>query len=120
MSIGFNWFKSYEIIHHDQDHWYDWYELIYKDGGSTSHSAGNVINVQDLIEKISGKRIPTISNECINSVDYDLELIEPEEMVQICDAILASSECDKVNMRHRIEFFKKLSKEGYYLIYDMF
>lgn len=119
MSIGFNWFKKYEIIHCVPDHLYDWYELNYLDGNSTSHSAGNVIKVQNLIEKYSGKRIPTISEEWINSVDYELDLIEPNEMVEICNKILSSTEVDEVGMRHRIERFKKLSEEGYYLTYDI-
>ena len=119
MSIGFNWFKKYEIIHCVPDHLYDWYELNYLDGNSTSHSAGNVIKVQNLIEKYSGKRIPSISGECINSVDYELDLIEPNEMVEICNKILSSTEVDEVGMRHRIERFKKLSDEGYYLTYDI-
>ena len=119
MSIGFNWFKKYEIIHCVPDHLYDWYELNYLDGNSTSHSAGNVIKVQNLIEKYSGKRIPSISEEWINSVDYELDLMEPNEMVEICNKILSSTEVDEVGMRDRIERFKKLSEEGYYLTYDI-
>ena len=119
MSIGFNWFKKYEIIHRVVPPFYDWYELSYLDGDSTSHSAGNVIKVQNLIEKYSGKRIPSISEECIDSVDYELDLIEPNEMVEICNKILSSTEVDEVCMRDRIERFKKLSEEGYYLTYDI-
>ena len=52
MSIGFNWFKKYEIIHCVPDHLYDWYELNYLYGKSTCHSAGNVIKVQNLLEKL--------------------------------------------------------------------
>ena len=39
-------------------------------------------------------------------------------MSQICKKILADDEVDKVNMRHRIELFKNLSDEGYFLSYD--
>ena len=48
MSIGFNWFKSCEIYLADE--FYHEYNLRYLDGGSTSHSAGNIIKVQDLLE----------------------------------------------------------------------
>lgn len=119
MSIGFNWFKKYEIIHRAAPSFYDWYELNYLYGNSTCHSAGNVIKVQNLIEKYSGKRIPSINEEYIDSVDYELDLIEPNEMVEICNKILSSTEVDKVCMRDRIEQFKKLSEEGYYLTYDI-
>lgn len=119
MSKGFNWFKNYKITHMLADHyWYSYYSLSYIDGGSTSHSAGNIIKVQNLIEKYGNKTIPIVNEEWIDSVDYDLELIEPKEMVEICNKILANTECDEVYMRNRIEWFKKLSEEGYYLTYD--
>ena len=119
MSIGFNWFKNYEITHMFANHyWYSYYSLTYFDGNSTSHSSGNITKVQNLIEKYGNKRIPRINEEWIDSVDYDLNLINPEEMVEICNKILAGTEVDKVDMRHRIEWFKKLSEEGYYLTYD--
>lgn len=39
-------------------------------------------------------------------------------MTEICQRILDGREIDKVNMRSRIEWFKKLSDQGYYLSYD--
>ena len=119
MSIGFNWFKKYRIINRlPESTLFDWYGIEYLDGDSTSHSAGNIIKVQNLIEKYSGKRIPTVNEDFIDSVIYKLDLINPEEMVEICNKILANTECDEVDMRDRIEWFKKLSEEGYYLTYD--
>lgn len=120
MSTGFNWFKSYKITIHRATKMWDWNEhkLEYIGGESSSHSGTNIANVQDLIEKYSGKRIPTIEEDFINSEDEDLHLIEPKEMSQICEKILADDEVDKVNMRHRIELFKDLSDEGYFLSYD--
>lgn len=119
MSKGFNWFKKYEIIHKiPYNPYFDWYGIEYLDGDSTSHSVGNIIKVQNLIEKYSGKRIPVVNEDWIDSVIYKLDLINPEEMVEICNKILADEEVDKVDMRHRIEWFKKLSEEGYYLTYD--
>ena len=119
MSIGFNWFKNYRIIHKiPYNPLFDWYGVEYLDGDSTSHSTGNIIKVQNLIEKYSGKIIPSVNEELIDSPIYKLDLINPEEMVEICNKILADEEVDKVDMRHRIEWFKKLSEEGYYLTYD--
>lgn len=117
MSTGFNWFKEYEIIHCEPDHWYDWYELNYLDGGSTSHSAGNITKVQDLLEKYGDIRIPSI--QTLNRNDGDKpDLIEPEIMAEVCAKILENSDVDEMDMRDRIEWFKNLSDEGYYLSYD--
>ena len=118
MSIGFNWFRNYEITHHDNHCWYSYYTLDYLDGDSTSHSAFNVSKVQNLIEKYGNKRIPQINEEYIDSINYDLNLIEPIEMIEICDKILENTECDEYDMCHRIEWIKNLSEKGYYLTYD--
>lgn len=120
MSTGFNWFKSYKITVHKGASMFDYDDtkLEYIGGGDTSHSSGNIGKVQDLIEKYSGKRIPYICEDWIDSEDYKLPLIEPKEMSDICENVLCGTEVDEVDMRDRIEWFKKLSDEGYYLTYD--
>jgi hypothetical protein len=121
MSTGFNWFKSYEVKKNTYDgYWYEDYSLNYISGGDTSHSGGNIGKVQDLIEKYSnGKRIPSVCEDWIDSEDYKItDLIEPSEMSEICGKILVNKEVDEVDMRERIEWFKKLSDDGYYLTYD--
>lgn len=40
-------------------------------------------------------------------------------MSDVCKKILENSDVDTVDMRDRIEWFKKLSDEGYYLSYDL-
>lgn len=117
MSTGFNWFKKYKIKISDEMFW-DSIKLKYIGGGSTSHSGGNIDKVQYLIEKYSGKRIPTICEDFIQSEDENLDLIEPIEMYYICKGILNGKEVDEVDMRERIEWFKDLSEKGYYLTYD--
>lgn len=122
MSIGFNWFKSYEIKKHPGDGAWcsDMYELIYLDGGNTSHSIGNIMPVQYFIFKYGkGKSIPYVNTETIDSEDYNLTgLIEPSEMSKICTSILESDEPGLDDFRDRIEWFKQLSDDGYYLTYD--
>lgn len=97
---------------------YDDSDIEYIGGGSTSHSGHNIGLVQNLIEKYSGKRIPAIQEEWFDSENQDLHLIAPKEMTEICQRILDGSEIDKIDMRSRIELFKKLSDQGYYLSYD--
>ena len=114
MSLGFNWFKEYGF-HLVNGFYYDEYDLEYIDGDSTSHSYGNVIKVQNLLEKYGGVRIPKVNTYGI----YDKPvLIEPKVMSEACNKVLQSTEVDKVDMRDRFEWFKKLSDEGYYLTYD--
>lgn len=120
MSTGFNWFKSYKIHIHKGTTMFDYDDssIEYIGGGSTSHSGYNIDLVQNLIEKYSGKRIPVIQGDWLESEDQDLHLIDPKEMSEICQRILNGDEVDKVNMRFRIEWLKRLSNEGYYLSYD--
>lgn len=118
MSIGFNWFKEYKIKINHECKFYDDVELFYIGGGDTSHSGGNIAKVQDLVKKYSGRRIPTICEDFIQSEDEKLDLIPPEEMSKICEKILENKEVDEVDMRERIEWFKELSDDGYYLSYD--
>lgn len=113
MSIGFNWFKTCEIYLADE--FYHEYNLRYIGGDSTSHSAGNVIKVQDLLEKYGGVRIPKVDSYNICNKPA---LVEPEVMSEACNKVLQSTEVDEVDMRDRIEWFKKLSDKGYYLTYD--
>ena len=120
MSTGFNWFKSYDVKKNDYGYGYEDYSLEYIGGGDTSHSGGNIGKVQDLIEKYSnGKTIPSVCEDWIDSETYKIvNLIEPQEMSEICNKILSNKEVDEVDMRERIEWFKELSDEGYYLTYD--
>lgn len=115
MSIGFNWFKEYEI--YLSNDYYEDYALCYLDGDFTSHSSGNIIKVQNLLEKYGGVRIPQIPTHDICK-EYKPNLIEPKLMSEVCGKILENSDVDEVDMRDRIEWFKKLSDDGYYLSYD--
>ena len=117
MSIEFRWFKGYEIIG-CQDYHDIVYAVSYIGGGSTSHSAGNVIRVQNLLEKYTGKCIPTINENWIQSELDELDLIDPDEMSKMCTAVLDGETGDMDEMRERFEWFKKLSDEGFYLSYD--
>ena len=125
MGLGINWFKDYEILDAGETYntfgfcSYDNYSINFIDCDSTSHSYGNVSLVTDLFEKVIGKSFPKLPNEeCIDSKDYKLNLIKPEEMSKYCEKILSGTEVDKIDMRDRFEWFKSLSDKGYYIAYD--
>ena len=122
MGRGIDWFKDYRIeklsVVADCPYHTD-FRLQLLDTDGTSHSYGNVSIVWDLFEKITGKIFPTLPyEECIDSEDYKLDLIEPSEMVKLCDMVLSDNRVDEVHMRDRFEWFKKLSEQGYYIAYD--
>lgn len=116
MSTGFNWFKEYEI--YLSNDYYGDYALCYLDGNSTSHSSGNIVIVQNLLDKYGKVTIPYISTHDIQE-GYEPHLIDPKVMSEVCGKILENSDVDEVDMRGRIEWFKKLSDKGYYLSYDL-
>ena len=115
MSRGFNWFRDCEVYLADE--FYHEYNLKFIGGDSTSHSCGNIIKVQSLLEKYGGVSIPYIDTY---NVSNKPELIEPSMMVSACNKVLQTSEVDEVDMRDRIEWFKKLSEQGYYICYDWY
>ena len=115
MSRGFNWFRDCEIYLADE--YYQEYNLRYVGGHSTSHSPGNITKVQTLLEKYGGVSIPYVDTY---NVFEKPDLINPSIMSDACNKVLQSSEVDEVDMRDRIEWFKKLSDDGYYLSYDWY
>ena len=115
MTRGFNWFKDYEMYLADE--FYHEYNLRYLGGDSTSHSPGNITIVQSLLEKYGGVTIPYIDAYNVSNIP---DLIEPNIMSEACNKVLQTSEVDEVDMRYRIEWFKDLSDQGFYLCYDWY
>lgn len=77
----------------------------------TSHSYRNRSKLQKLFELI-GKSIPTINDEIFydDIEDYIKDtLIEPDEMLSICDELL-NSEFDLLGMKDRIVFILQKKK----------
>lgn len=125
MGLGIRWFKNYEILDAGETYkafgfcYCDSYSINFIDCDSTSHAYGNVWLVRDLFEKVIGETFPKLPNEeCIDSKDYKLKLIEPENMSKYCEKILNGTEVDEIDMRNRFEWFKSLSDKGYYIAYD--
>ena len=121
MSIGFNWFKKYKIEKEEYGIGFmkeTYYNVKYLEGGSTSHSAGNIAKVQQLLKDYGNIIIPYIDKH--NCTEYNLKnvLINPKILKDTCDNILKDTKVDEFDMRDRIEWFKKLSEQGYYLSYD--
>ena len=113
MGVCFNWFKDYKINKfEDPRSWFGEsyiYSIEYLNGDSTSHSYGNRSKLQNLFELI-GKSIPTINDEIFydDTEDYIKDtLIEPDEMLSICDELL-NSEFDLLNMKDRFYQRRKI------------
>ena len=115
MSIQFRWFKQYKIEEYKEG-CLTFYDVSYLDGGFALHSARSVILVQEFFEKCNGVRVPVIYNGIVQS-----DLIEPEVMLVMCQCVLDNVEegvDGNDGIKRRIERFKELSDEGYYIAYE--
>lgn len=117
MGIHFRWFKDYKIYDLDS-HYSPTLQISYLGGGATSHSAGNVRRIQDLLKKYSEIQIPFINEDFIQGKD-DINLVEPFLMKDACQKVLSNESSDINGLRERIEWFIKLSDDGYFISYFM-
>ena len=91
-----------------------------------SVSYTNRTKLQETIERITGKVIPTIDEYYEFNTPEDIyeKLIKPEELSSMMDKVLSSEEMIedkddiKDDIKDRIEFFKKLSDDGFYITFD--
>lgn len=121
MGLGFNWFKSHQIIMQDRGRFTpETYcsEIILTGGDSTSHGYGTSGDLRDLFKEVTNLEFPVISTYNIHSENDDIGLIEPFDMVRYCEMLLATKEVDELELRDRVEWFKELSEQGYYIAYD--
>lgn len=124
MGVGFNWFKSYQIIENEFDYLFGKdveYRIEYLDGNSTSHSYGNRSMLQDIFIRYFNAMIPNIPCYSENGNYYkDLNLINPTTMSEFCSKLIDNTEkYDLESMKDRIEWIKKISDQGYYISYDV-
>jgi len=122
MSRGINWFKDFKIEEEVIDYGLGkdtTYILNYIDGGNTSHSAGNIRKVQEILKQYGNIEIPIIDDDNVDKYTIRDRLINPKVISKACAKFLNNqNETDEYDMRDRIEWFKELSDEGYYLSYD--
>ena len=128
MSVNFNWFKTYNIREYNSyGGWTpgcDVFSIEYdEDSDCMSVSYTSRTKIQNTIERITGKMIPSLDEsrefdtpESIHSI-----LIKPEELSVMMDQVLASEEMieDKDDVKDRIELFKKLADNGFYITFDV-
>lgn len=119
MGVNVNWFKTCKIREYRAA-----YSVVYDgdDFECMSVSYTNRTKLQETIERITGKVIPTIDEYYEFNTPEDIyeKLIKPEELSSMMDKVLSSEEMieDKDDIKDRIEFFKKLSDDGFYITFD--
>ena len=119
MSRDFYWFKDMEYAKAENEtceNVYEVYKTIFYDGHNTSHSDENIRKVQEMLEK-HYCRIPYFDAGYVAINSLKPELVHPLDMCMACCKIL-NSEMKYPEMRERIEWFKKLSEQNYFLAYD--
>lgn len=118
MGVMFHWFKDIKVKTEYETYIYAYKEVVYINGGCTSHSYGNRSKLQDLFMKKCGIFIPTINEYDIESNDWHFDLVEPIKMAEYCKIILSDKECDIYGFRDRLNWIKSLSIQGYYVAYE--
>lgn len=118
MGVLFHWFKDIKVQIESYHPMCEIADIVYIDGDSTSHSYGNRSKLQNLFREKCGVEIPTIYESLINSENYKFDLVEPSDMVEYCDKLLSTKECNIDRFRERIEWIKSLSLQGYYIAYE--
>lgn len=86
----------------------------------TNHSYSTVDKIQDIFSDI-GIKFPFFNTTELDEGDIE-SLIIPEEMVKICDLLLQRDDIFKLYdaeyTKDYISYFKLMSEQGYYLLYD--
>lgn len=111
MGATFRWFKDVTIV--------DNYIYDFIDGDSTSHGYGRACDICELFKKNTNIEIPSLDYSYYYENKSDLNLIDPKDMISACDKLLKITNNDDIEeFRDRIEWFKELSEQGYYIAYN--
>lgn len=117
MGITFHWFKGYTVNKTNCE--YD--DLIFsKDSDNTGHGNKASLDIYLMFKDI-GHEFPTFDTIYFKE-KYLSSLIPPIKMAKLCDELLQKEDIIKkydIDLKERIEWFKELSEEGYYLLYDV-
>ncbi|MCM1197200.1 MAG: hypothetical protein NC310_09070 [Roseburia sp.] len=110
MGATFRWFNDVTII---DDSIYDFIE-----GDCTSHGYGNTCDICDLFKTETNIQIPNLNYSYRYKDKSELELIEPKDMIKACEKLLKIDNNEIIEkFRDRIEWFKELSEQGFYIAY---
>lgn len=110
MGANFEWFKDVTIV--------DDYIYEFTNGDCTSHSYGKSCDICEIFKENTNIEIPSLSYSYRYENKSELNLVDPKNMISACDKLLRITGNDDIEeFRDRIEWFKELSEQGYYIAY---
>lgn len=110
MGASFRWFKDVTIV----DNYI--YEFICSD--STSHGYGRAYDIKELFKVNTNVEIPSLNYSYHYKDKSELKLVDPKDMIIACEKLLKITNNEIIeDFRDRIEWFKDLSENGYYIAY---
>ena len=124
MGIQFSWFKTYTI--ETQENPYGWdprpdeYRICFGDeGGSVSLGYGSTNDIQERLAVITGNIIPHIAEtrDFDKPEDIDDLLWKPADMSKLLEIAINHKDVPE-DMKDRLVWFKKLSDDGFYIVYE--
>ena len=124
MGIQFSWFKTYTIETQEKSSGWspqpDEYRICFGDeGGSVSLGYSSTSDIQDRLVDVTGNLIPHISEfrDFDKQEEIDDILMKPDDMSKLLEIAINHKDIPE-DMKDRLAWFKKLSDDGFYIVYE--
>lgn len=119
MSYTVTWFKSYHVEEKKLGFNNRFYEIQYDGGDCTEFSASRLEEIEKAGEDAGVDLISAVYEDSVDSVNYTMNLPDPDEVVEACDRAINTLGLD-AHVCDDLEWIRELAERGYHIVYTMF